>query len=338
MVPAMKLFRDRDVSRRFQFTLRLGDSFYTFLFVINDRMLVTVIAVLALTILLQVFQPAVSSQVNNYYNLMEESAPNPEEFGQDALGYTIAYFDRFEEEAELSGKLEDQFMVRKQLLVTRYLLEQKVSRLDQLSNKQLLELNHQISTLFKELILGNLPVEPHVLAFFTDTTALRMLETSLMEQAKFHVPASIKLAQAALETAYGKRVIHNNYFGIKDKRAQSAQITTTEYYTPREKEYNQNKIISSKRVRVNGRVLYKCKVRDHFVNYQTPWESFRAHSEFLHQNPRYAPLFARGKNYEAWADKIGSTKYGGVGYATSPIYGELLKKIIRRYKLYLLDH
>ncbi|MGF1533996.1 MAG: glycoside hydrolase family 73 protein [Bernardetiaceae bacterium] len=337
MIPAIKLFWGPEAPRRFQFSLRVGDTIYTFLFVINDRMLVFVIGIMAITILFQIFQPTIGSQVNNYYQLSGASL-DPEKFGDDALGYAIAYFNKFEDEADLSEKLEERFLVRKQLLVTRYLLEQKASRLDQLSNHQLLELNHRIGTLFKEIVLSNITIEPHVYQFFTDTTSLRMLETSLMEQVKFHVPASIKLAQAALETAYGRRVVNNNYFGIKDKKKRSGTMVTTEYYTPQELAYNRDKVISSKKIKLDGRVLYKCTVRDHFTAYQSPWESFRAHSEFLHQNKRYAPLFAKGKDYAAWADAIGSTKYGGVGYATSPIYGQLLKKIIRRYQLHLLDY
>ncbi|MGB0524549.1 MAG: glucosaminidase domain-containing protein [Flammeovirgaceae bacterium] len=159
-----------------------------------------------------------------------------------------------------------------------------------------------------------------------------------MEQVKFHVPASIKLAQSALETAYGRRVVNNNYFGIKDKTKQSSYMETTEYYTAKEVAYNKHKILSKKKVRKNGKVLYKCKVRDSFMDYHTPWQSFRAHSVYLANNKRYAPLFTNGKDYRAWADRIGSTKYGGVGYATSPIYGNLLKKIIARYNLDLLDY
>jgi len=91
-------------------------------------------------------------------------------------------------------------------------------------------------------------------------------------------------------------------------------------------------------VKKGGKTLYKCKVKDSFVEYESPWASFRGHSLFLSTNSRYSPLFTKGKDYRAWADKIGSTKYGGVGYATSPIYGELLRKIIGRYHLDLLDY
>jgi Mannosyl-glycoprotein endo-beta-N-acetylglucosaminidase len=231
-----------------------------------------------------------------------------------------------------------QFIREKQKLIYEYTVRYNVSRVDQLSDIRLLELNRAICDLFVALVLDNLPVENHVYLFFTDTTDLDKLETALMEQAKYQVPASIKLAQSALETAYGRRVINNNYFGIKDKSSSSPETVTTEYFSEAEARAYQHKIISKKKMRLDGKVIYKCVVKDHFSRYQTPWESFRAHSLFLSTNNRYAPLFTGGKKYDAWADKIGSVKQGGVGYATSPIYGVLLKKIIRRYHLDLLDY
>jgi len=230
------------------------------------------------------------------------------------------------------------FVKQKQKLIFEYTASNGVSRLDQLSDSELLNLNRKISQLFKETVLPNLNIEPHVLKYFTDTIDLYKLETSLMEQAKFHVPASIKLAQSALETAWGRRVIHNNYFGIKDKTASSGKTTTSEFYNEAEFKRNRYKVISWKKVNVNGRQMYKCRINDHFKAYHTPWQSFRDHSVYLSTNRRYAPLFTGGKKFEAWAEKIGSSKDGGVGYATSPVYGNLLKSIIRKYHLDLLDH
>jgi len=239
---------------------------------------------------------------------------------------------------ETKGDFRKAFILEKQKLIFEYTTQNGVSRLDQLSDRALLELNHKISNLFQEKVLRKADAPLHVWTYFTDTTDLHKLETSLMEQAKFHVPASIKLAQSALETGYGKRVIRNNYFGIKDKSRSSSKITTTEYYNEREFKRNRAHIIRYSKVRRNGRQMYKCTVRDHFKNYQTPWQSFRDHSLYLSKNKRYAPLFTGGKKFEAWAEKIGSSKDGGVGYATSPVYGEQLKSIIRRYHLDLLDH
>ncbi|GAA4847561.1 glycoside hydrolase family 73 protein [Algivirga pacifica] len=258
----------------------------------------------------------------------------------DVIGSMMEDFIALEE-ASLKHKnadIRESFTIKKQLILSRYLIQAKVNRPDQLSDESLLSLNQEVSDLFLELVVPSLNLPNHVHRFFTAEKPLRKLETALMEQAKYHVPASIKLAQAALETGYGQRVINNNYFGIKDKSGRNSPSITTEYYTHTEYKFNQHKVISHEKVQKGGRTLYKCIVKDSFQHYTTPWESFRGHSIFLSQNKRYSPLFTKGRNYKAWADKIGSTKYGGVGYATSPIYGELLKKIIQRYHLDLLDY
>ncbi len=230
------------------------------------------------------------------------------------------------------------FLKIKHTFISEALIENQVSRLDQLNDQKMIILNQKLSKAFITIVLNQTKVETHVMAYFTGTKDLKKFETALMEQAKYHVPASIKLAQSALETAYGQRIVNNNYFGIKDKRGKTKAITTTEYYTKAEYKANKSKIVSSKLIQKNGKTLYKCLIKDSFADYVSPWESFRAHSIFLNKSKRYSPLFTKGKNYEDWADKIGSTKYGGVGYATSPIYGELLKKIIKRYNLDLLDY
>ncbi len=229
------------------------------------------------------------------------------------------------------------FIREREKLIFRYKTRAMVGRLDQLDAQSLLELHQQVARLFTDIVLKNITVEQHVLTFFTDHTDLNKLETALMEQARFHVPASIKLAQSAVETSYGRRIIHNNYFGIKDKKQRTSTSVTTEYYTEAEMKANRSKIISMKKVKRGGLQFYKCRIKDHFSAFETPWQSFRAHSVFLSTSNRYAPLFTAGKDYKDWADKIGSTKYGGVGYATSPIYGKILKGVIQRYHLDLLD-
>ncbi len=318
----MQLIKRWPPPRPVQFSLRWGQKIYTFLIVVNDRMLVLVIALLAFSVLFQVLRPRIQHQENNYY-------------GSDALGYVMALL---EVESGANAALEEQFVVAKQMLLAQALVKARVSRLDQLKDQELLALHRRIAHLFREKILYASGAPAHAIAFFADTSALHVIETALMEQVKFHVPASVKLAQAALETAYGKRVIGNNYFGIKSKNRSGQTFTTTEYYTAEELAHNRDKILDYKPVTINNRSLYRCRIQDRFYAYPTAWASFRAHSEFLHAHTRYAPLFRKGKNFEAWADAIGSSQYGGVGYATSPLYGELLKKIIRRYHLDLLDH
>ena len=234
--------------------------------------------------------------------------------------------------------MKQNFIYQKNNIHTAYLINNHVSRVDQLSTDQLKQMNKEISELYKTTILKNIYIEEHVKKFLVDTVEINKIETALMEQIKYQIPASIKLSQAALETGYGSRVVNNNYFGIKDKKSKNSAITTTEYYNEKELVLNHDKIISKEKVFKDGKMLYKCKVIDNFEGYNSAWESFRAHSVFLNNNPRYYPLFKNGKNYEAWADRIGSTKYGGVGYATAPDYGDMLKKIIKKYHLYLLDN
>ncbi len=313
---------------------------------ITDRWLMVIIAILVMIIGLQWWIPQNNSttqidnmlvQMPNKSSVIPTSLPASQPIN-DVLAYIMTHLEESQHETpQTHQEQRDNFLVQKQLLLTKYMIEHKASRLDKLPDDQLLNLNKEITQLFINLVLNNVNAQKHVYTYFTDNTDLNKIETSLMEQAKFHVPASIKLAQSALETAYGQRIVHNNYFGIKDKAQQSSLTTTTEYYTALEMQANKSIIISSNRVVKDGKTLYKCLVKDHFAEYNSPWHSFRSHSVFLSTNKRYSPLFTKGKNYEDWADKIGSTKYGGVGYATSPIYGELLKKIIQRYHLDLLD-
>ncbi|PIY10821.1 MAG: hypothetical protein COZ18_05325 [Flexibacter sp. CG_4_10_14_3_um_filter_32_15] len=251
--------------------------------------------------------------------------------------HSVADYDDLASLAKNENMMEE-FMIQKQIRITKALIQNKTSRLDQLNDSILLVMNRDISRMFMEMVLKNLDAPAHVLNYFTDTVHLRKIETALMEQIKYNVPVSIKLAQSALETAYGSRVIHNNYFGIKNKKKEGQKTITTEYFTAEEASMNQDIILTQKPFIKKGNVLYECKVQDYFTQYGSAWESFRGHSEFLSTNKRYAPLFTKGKNYEDWANKIGSERTGGVGYATSPLYGELLKKIIKRYQLHLLDH
>ncbi|MCS7005503.1 MAG: glucosaminidase domain-containing protein [Cytophagales bacterium] len=319
--------------------LKLGWGRNEYIFIVNTRILFSLLLLILLTLIFVIVR---FSFFNTTFVRVDSDAScivTPVQEHEDVVGYFIDYFEeKKERELEVNKKfLKEKFVIEKQLLITKFLLEEKVSRPDQLSDASKLKLARQISELFIKTILSNWDVEPHVYRYFTDEEELRKIETAIIEQIKFHVPASVTLAQSALETGYGKRVINNNYFGIKDQSGKNVPIITTEYYNEKEFQANQDKIVSYTTLKKNNQILYKCVVRDSFASYSTAWESFRAHSLYLSQNPRYAPLFTAGKNYEAWAERIGSTKYGGVGYATSPLYGEILKRIIRRYQLHLLD-
>lgn len=128
---------------------------------------------------------------------------------------------------------------------------------------------------------------------------------------------SVKLAQAALETGWGKHVIGdaNNMFGIKAKGSpnkywdgSSVTAGTTEYYNGKEGNYNSG-----------------------FRKYNSLEDSIKDHSRLLMTLPRYkGVLAATTPEDQARAIKAG-------GYATSPTYADDLISIINKYGFKSLD-
>lgn len=131
---------------------------------------------------------------------------------------------------------------------------------------------------------------------------------AIEEMKTYKIPASIKLAQAVLESADGTSILAtkaNNHFGIKCHREWDGQ---TIYHDDDQKN--------------------EC-----FRKYKSVEESYRDHSLFLSERQRYKKLFSIPMDdYKAWA-------YGlkEAGYATNPRYPELLIKIIEDYQLYIID-
>jgi hypothetical protein len=124
----------------------------------------------------------------------------------------------------------------------------------------------------------------------------------------YGIPASIKLAQAIIESRYGQSELSkeaNNHFGIKCHTGWKGKTHFVDDDHPNE-----------------------C-----FRKYTDPVESFNDHSEFLKNRPRYASLFSIDtRDYKAWA-------YGlkQAGYATNPQYGDILIRTIEKYQLYQYD-
>jgi len=178
--------------------------------------------------------------------------------------------------------------------------------------------------------------------FIQDIFSEEHIRYALLEQIKYDIPASIKLAQAYLESK--KNGIHeysnhikytNNLFGIKGK---GQLMTTHEFIKQTDLPFfNKNMILSSKKVRINNEEYIKLVIKDNFKIYENRWYSFRDHSIKL-LNKRYEPLFTLPKDYKEWANKLGNVNNGGLGYATATNYGEVLINIIEKYHLYLLDY
>ncbi|MFZ1180347.1 MAG: flagellar assembly peptidoglycan hydrolase FlgJ [Herbaspirillum sp.] len=126
------------------------------------------------------------------------------------------------------------------------------------------------------------------------------------------IPAKFMLAQAALETGWGKREIRtrdgssaHNLFGIKatgNWTGRVTEATTIEY--------------------INGvpqRRVEKFRAYDSYA------EAFRDYANFLKNNPRYEKVLANARDADGFA--LGLQR---AGYATDPHYAAKLSSIIRK--------
>ncbi|MEZ7887561.1 MAG: hypothetical protein ACI8QW_001424 [Saprospiraceae bacterium] len=131
-------------------------------------------------------------------------------------------------------------------------------------------------------------------------------DVAIQNMKEFHIPASITLAQAILESGDGNSDLakaSNNHFGIKCHEWKGERV----YYDDDKKG--------------------EC-----FRKYKNASESFDDHSQFL-KRERYASLFELDiKNYKGWAKGLKKC-----GYATNPAYAKLLIGIIEKNELHKYD-
>ena len=129
-------------------------------------------------------------------------------------------------------------------------------------------------------------------------------ELAVDEMKKYHIPASITLAQGLLESGAGQSTLarkSNNHFGIKCGS-----------------DWN------GKTVRHDDDARGEC-----FRAYKHPKQSYEDHSKFLAGRPRYSSLFKlKITDYKGWARGLKKA-----GYATNPRYADQLIDIIELYDL-----
>ena len=132
-------------------------------------------------------------------------------------------------------------------------------------------------------------------------------EIAISQMNKYHIPASITLAQALLESGAGKSELarkSNNHFGIKCHNW------------------------DGKRTYHDDDAEDEC-----FRVYKDVADSYEDHSIFLATKERYAFLFKfEQTDYVSWARGLKQA-----GYATSPTYATKLIEIIERYGLHRYD-
>ena len=133
---------------------------------------------------------------------------------------------------------------------------------------------------------------------------------SYKEELKTNMPMEVMIAQAILESGWGRSdlaVDYNNYFGIKEyrKEADAAKMSTYEY--------------------VNGK---RKKVKANFRKYCSPEDCLADRTDWFMNNYRYNDLnFATTD----WVDFTLELK--NRGYATDPDYDIKLIRIVKKYKI-----
>lgn len=137
-------------------------------------------------------------------------------------------------------------------------------------------------------------------------------------QRKTGVPASLTLAQAALESRWGESELARsgcNLFGVKADKSWHGPVTVL-----RTKEHIGGGL-TGKDVTVVAR--WRC--------YANWLESMVDHAQFFHDNPRYAACFKETTG-EGWAHAVAAA-----GYATDPLYAQKLVAVMRGRNLGRFD-
>ena len=150
------------------------------------------------------------------------------------------------------------------------------------------------------LMVGNVYAQRMSVQEYVDTYK----DAAIAQMKRLGVPASIILAQGILETESGNSDLvkkSNNHFGIKCKSSWTGMSVSHTDDAPNE-----------------------C-----FRKYNSAFESYKDHSDYLYTAPRYASLFQLDHtDYKGWA--YGLKK---AGYATNPRYPQILISNIEKYNL-----
>lgn len=142
---------------------------------------------------------------------------------------------------------------------------------------------------------------------------------------KTGISAIAILAQAALESGWGKAAPGNMFFGVKDTddiNGNEQLLTTTEYSQRSDLKFPE--IISVTPMVKNGQKYFKYIVKDYFRQYETPEQAFTDHATFFLNNARYESALAVRSDPYQFIDEISVA-----GYATSPDYATLLKSVAK---------
>lgn len=137
-------------------------------------------------------------------------------------------------------------------------------------------------------------------------------------QRAYGVPASVAIAQAILESGWGKSTLTtrgNAFFGIKCSSNLGIYATGC--------------INMSTREVFNGAATM---IVDGFRTYDDPVDSFKDHGRFLTVNSRYSAAFNYSDNPKRFIAEVHKA-----GYATDPTYTAMIVELMDDYNLYRYD-
>ena len=141
----------------------------------------------------------------------------------------------------------------------------------------------------------------------------KILPYALYTQRLTGIPASVTLAQAALESGWGKHAPGNNFFGIKGKGPAGSQWLMTSEFR-------------------NGKNV---RTRAEFRRYHDPLQSFLDHAKVISEGRYLRHAMQHTQSAEAFVHALQSGKRR---YATDPGYSEKIMSLIHRYQLEKYDH
>jgi flagellum-specific peptidoglycan hydrolase FlgJ len=138
-----------------------------------------------------------------------------------------------------------------------------------------------------------------------------VIQAAVRSAQTWHIPASVTLAQWALESDYGKAMPpgSNNPFGIKAKAGEAYVLAST------------REVVNGKSIEVNAK----------FRKFFSLDNAFDDHGRLLATCPAYLAAQRVRNDANAFADAL-----TGV-YATDPHYGWKLKTIMQGNNLYQYD-
>lgn len=161
-----------------------------------------------------------------------------------------------------------------------------------------------------------------------------VIEGSIKNQIKYGTPASITLAQWAVESAWGNSVTgKNNYGGI------TARVTGANFpHTP-------GRPLEPATLCWTHEVVNKVRVRCQrwFKDFATMADYFEAHGKLLGTSPIYAEARSKLPDVDAFAEALApgykplAKDPNWKAYATDPNYAKTLRSIIRTNNLRQYD-